>query len=117
MAPHATYNVVDGPDLGNDRVNGSQSSFDLYAENPLKVPVHEDSISHEVHELKPIAIIGFSLKFPQEATSAEGFWKMLTEKRCCMTEFPRDRANIEAFYHPDSDRLDTVKYLIEPVLM
>lgn len=38
-----------------------------------------------------IAICGFSIKFPQDATSPEAFWKMIMEKRCAMTEFPSDR--------------------------
>ena len=59
--------------------------------------------------LKPIAIVGFSLKFPQEATSPEAFWEMLVERRCSMTEWPKERLNLDAFYHPDRDRPDTVK--------
>jgi hypothetical protein len=54
--------------------------------------------------LEPIAIIGMSLKFPQDATSPESFWKMMEEKRCAMTEWPEDRLNIDAFYHPDKNK-------------
>ena len=50
--------------------------------------------------LEPVAVIGFSLKFPQNATSLEAFWKLMAEKRSAMTEFPADHLNIEAFYHP-----------------
>jgi acyl transferase domain-containing protein len=57
-----------------------------------------------------IAIIGFSLEFPQDATSSEGFWKMMAEKRCAMTEFPPDRLNIDAFYHPDPNRGDSFSF-------
>lgn len=56
----------------------------------------------------PIAIIGFSLKFPQDATSPDAFWKMLTEKRCAMTDLPTDRVHLNAFYNPDGTRRDTV---------
>ena len=56
----------------------------------------------------PIAIIGFSLKFPQDATSPDAFWKMLTEKRCAMTDLPIDRVHLNAFYNPDGTRRDTV---------
>ena len=58
--------------------------------------------------LEPIAIIGLSIKFPQEATSAEDFWKMLVCGRSALTEVPPDRFNIDAFYHEDPNRLDTV---------
>ncbi|RAL17772.1 ketoacyl-synt-domain-containing protein [Aspergillus homomorphus CBS 101889] len=50
----------------------------------------------------PIVVVGFSLKFPQDADSSEGFWNMLHEGRCAMTEFPADRFNIDAFEGPKS---------------
>jgi acyl transferase domain-containing protein len=46
----------------------------------------------------PIAIIGFSLRFPQDADSAEAFWEMLYNGRCAMTEVPADRFAIGSFY-------------------
>ncbi|KAF4629252.1 hypothetical protein G7Y89_g8896 [Cudoniella acicularis] len=58
--------------------------------------------------LEGLAIVGFALRFPQEAVDAESFWTMLMEGRCAMTEFPSDRINLDAFYHPDSDRLGTI---------
>lgn len=61
-----------------------------------------------MNTLEPVAVVGFSLKFPQDAVSADSFWKMLVEKRCAMTEFPEDRINLNAFYNPDTDRSDTV---------
>ena len=68
-------------------------------------------------DLAPIAIVGFSLKFPQEATSPESFWHMLAERRCAMTEWPKDRVNIDAFYHADSNRCDTVRILISKLIV
>ncbi|PYI31454.1 hypothetical protein BP00DRAFT_474969 [Aspergillus indologenus CBS 114.80] len=48
----------------------------------------------------PIAVVGFSLKFPQDADSSDGFWNMLHEGRCAMTEFPADRFKIDTFEGP-----------------
>ena len=56
----------------------------------------------------PIAVVGLSLKFPQDATSSESFWNVLLEKRCASTEMPKDRFNIDAFYGKDKTRKDTV---------
>jgi acyl transferase domain-containing protein len=68
--------------------------------------------SHEILEdeekLEPIAVIGFSFRFPQDATSVEDFWKMLVEKRNAMTEWPQDRLHLESFYHPEIGRKETV---------
>lgn len=66
------------------------------------------SISPQEDQLEPIAVVGVALKFPQDATSPAGFWKMMEEKRCAMTEWPSDRINLNAFYHTDNERRDTV---------
>lgn len=58
--------------------------------------------------MEDIAIVGFSLRFPQDAVSPEAFWKMLLEGRSAATEVPESRFNINAFYHPDPDRLGSV---------
>lgn len=65
----------------------------------------------EEENVEPIAIIGFSLKFPGEASSSEGFWDMLEGGRNAMTEFPADRINLQGHYHHDNSRLDEVSLL------
>lgn len=67
-----------------------------------------DNHNIEPHNMDPIAVVGYSLRFPQEATTAESFWEMLREGRSAMTEVPSDRFNIDGFYHPDASRPDTV---------
>ena len=49
-------------------------------------------------KLEPIAIVGLACRFPQDATSPEAFWQMLIDARSAMTDVPRDRFNIDAFY-------------------
>lgn len=58
--------------------------------------------------LDPIAIVGMAAKLPGDAKTVEEFWKMLLEGRSAMTKVPTDRFNIDAFYHPNGDRLDTL---------
>lgn len=74
--------------------------------NDLPLQSQDEDIG--TNSLEPVAVIGFSLRFPQDAVSADSFWKMLIEKRCAMTEFPEDRINLNGFYHADADRSDTV---------
>lgn len=57
---------------------------------------------------EPLAIVGISFRFPQDATSTESFWKMLEERRSAMTEIPAERMNINSFYHAAEERVDTV---------
>lgn len=58
----------------------------------------EDNSELDGNDLEPIAICGFSIKFPQDAISPEAFWKMMCEGRCAMTEFPQSRMNKDGFY-------------------
>ena len=58
--------------------------------------------------LEPLAITGISLKFPGDAVSAESFWKLITEDRLTMRDYPPGRSNIDAFYHADHGRLDQI---------
>ena len=62
----------------------------------------------EEENLEAVAIVGFSIKFPQDATSPQSFWNMMVEGRCAMTEFPANRLNIDSFYHPDSSKRNTI---------
>lgn len=93
MAPEPTYNGINGnPHPTTSFVQAVESNHGILEED----------------RLEPIAIIGLSLEFPQDATTPENFWKMLTEKRCAMTDWPKDRVNLDAFYHADGNRTDTV---------
>ncbi|WDK19629.1 KR domain-containing protein [Colletotrichum graminicola] len=58
---------------------------------------------------EPIAIIGLNLKFPGEATSMQAFWAMLENGLNASCEVPAGRFNIDAFYHPDPARLDSIR--------
>ena len=53
-------------------------------------------------DLEPMAIIGMACQFPQEAENPETFWEHLLEGRSAMTEFPKEKLNIDSHYHPDS---------------
>lgn len=57
---------------------------------------------------KPLAIVGLSFRLPQDAVTTEAFWEMIVARRCAMTEFPRDRLNIDAHYRPETERLDSL---------
>lgn len=72
------------------------------------------NMANEQDALEPIAVIGMAVKFPQDASSVEGFWQMLLDGRSSLTEIPKDRMNIDAYYHPDKDHFGTVKSLKSP---
>jgi acyl transferase domain-containing protein len=55
-----------------------------------------------------IAIVGLALRFPGDATSPQKLWEVLERKASQWSEFPKDRLNIDGYYHPDSQRLGSV---------
>ena len=64
----------------------------------------------EKDKLEPIAVVGLALRFPQDATSSAAFWQMLMEGRSAMTEIPKDRFNVDAFYHTGPKKTNVVRY-------
>lgn len=56
--------------------------------------------------MEPLAIVGLAFKFPGDATSPEGFWKVLNEKQCLTTEMPSSRINIDSFYDTHNESVD-----------
>ena len=63
-------------------------------------------------KLEPIAIVGISLEFPQDATSPESFWQMMMSGKSARTEVPPERFNINGFYHPTENKGTQVSYLL-----
>ncbi|CAG8976538.1 hypothetical protein HYALB_00011015 [Hymenoscyphus albidus] len=52
----------------------------------------------------PVAIVGMSLEFPGNSSSADSFWSLLMSGRCASDEFPPERLNGSSLYHPDPTR-------------
>lgn len=55
-----------------------------------------------------IAVIGMGLRFPGNATSPEELWKVLERGESQWSEFPKDRLNIDGYYHPGGERQGSV---------
>lgn len=62
----------------------------------------------ELEERDPIAIIGMGCRFPQDADTVDNLWEFLLDARQAMTEFPSNRINQYAHYHPDAEHGGTV---------
>ncbi|KAK3990438.1 Compactin diketide synthase mokB [Cladorrhinum sp. PSN332] len=52
----------------------------------------------------PIAIVGIACRFPGDATNPERLWDMLAKGQNTHGTWPKDRFNINAFYHPNPER-------------
>jgi hypothetical protein len=60
---------------------------------------------------EPIAVIGFSLRFPPDVNSSKAFWQMLVNSESGRCEVPPDRFNIDSFYHPNPAKAGAVRDL------
>ncbi len=86
--------------------------------DPAQFNVHQDSghatatlapsFSDPGDGVMPIAIVGMSCRFPGGVSDPESFWKLVSEGRSAWSKVPASRFNADAFYHPNSDRTDTV---------
>jgi acyl transferase domain-containing protein/SAM-dependent methyltransferase/acyl carrier protein len=52
----------------------------------------------------PIAIVGVGLRLPGGARDEASLWKMLADGVDTVTEIPKDRWDIDAYYDPDPDK-------------
>ena len=50
---------------------------------------------------EPIALIGSGCRFPGGTSSPSHLWKLLQSPRDLVKKVPKERFNIDAFYHPD----------------
>jgi acyl transferase domain-containing protein len=58
--------------------------------------------------MEPIAIIGLSFKLPQGADDESELWSLLQNGRNVMTEWPKERLNIDGFFDPDGSKANKV---------
>ncbi len=72
---------------------------------------HRAQVYGDTHKFEPIAIVGLSFEFPQNATSSDAFWELLMSKGNTATGFPEHRLAVSAMYHPDRNRRGQVSML------
>ncbi|MGH7554436.1 MAG: type I polyketide synthase, partial [Longimicrobiales bacterium] len=53
---------------------------------------------------EPLAVIGVACRFPGGANSPEAYWQLLAEGREGVTDVPRSRWDIDAFFDPDPEK-------------
>ena len=80
--------------ISNDFVN--KDSHD-YVHVARKGQVGVAEILSDLDKLEPIAIVGMSLRLPQDAKCTESFWEMLVEKGSAMIEVLGHRFNVGKF--------------------
>ncbi|TGO86108.1 hypothetical protein BPOR_0334g00020 [Botrytis porri] len=56
----------------------------------------------------PIALVGMSCRLPGGASDTSKLWDLLVNGRSGLSEIPKSRFNIDAFYHPESNKTGTI---------
>ncbi|KAF6827014.1 KR domain-containing protein [Colletotrichum musicola] len=53
---------------------------------------------------EPIAIVGMACRLPGDISSPCELWDFLAQEKSGQSDFPKNRLNIDSWYHPDSQR-------------
>lgn len=125
---------IDGPKTPNGNYQNIlpiETSKALFKENATATPCKEGSKSisteNNAHHLPqppiknfepsapvpgagvmPIAIVGMSCRFPGGANDIEKFQELVLKGRSAWSNVPKSRFEVDGFYHPNSDRTDSV---------
>ncbi|OQE31496.1 hypothetical protein PENSTE_c001G10122 [Penicillium steckii] len=57
------------------------------------------SVNAQANE--PIAVIGSGCRFPGSASTPSKLWELLKQPRDLLSKIPKERFNVDTFYHPD----------------
>ena len=101
--------------ITNDNTNGYTNGYtNVYSDGhtnaddlPPTIASEKEGIMYDDASM-PIAIIGIGGRFPGDATNPEKLWDMISKGRNALVEVPKDRFNIDAFYHPHAERHGTM---------
>lgn len=102
--------------MGENRARSDGEDWDVngFGEH-ASCPVLNDTNSQvDGDASRDIAICGFSVKFPEDATSSEAFWKMMLEKRCASSDFPAEYLNPDGFHEGErkNPKLNSVSIIL-----
>ncbi|KAL9639081.1 MAG: hypothetical protein Q9204_001255 [Flavoplaca sp. TL-2023a] len=95
---HASSTLDESEPVINHGTNHGTAQGDVYMESTGSGLESNNPIGQSDDD-GAIAVIGMAVKFPGDATSPESFWQMLVNRQSAMSEVPKDRFNIDAFYN------------------
>jgi hypothetical protein len=70
--------------------------------------LHHSSSSSSGTMAEDIAVIGLGLRFPGDAIDPESLWKVLELGQSQWSDIPKERLNVDGYFHPSGDRQGSV---------
>ena len=58
---------------------------------------------------EPIAIVGMSCRYPGDADTPQGFWDLLSNGNSAHGKTPKNRFDVDGYYHPSPERAGSVR--------
>ena len=71
------------------------------------IEIEKVSRHGETDKMKPVAVVGLACRYPGDATSPSAFYDLLIDGRSAWSEVPKNRYNIDSYWHPNKDRIGT----------
>ena len=97
--------------VAND-VHGSSeaSQHSTTTSKPSEQHVHADENRPHANKsnMQPVAVVGISCHFPGSINNLQDFSDFCAKGEEAWSEFPKDRFNIEAWYHPNPEKSESV---------
>ena len=101
-APLQSFDIKEELGPASVKVNGPHDLQHRTSTTTPSLPSRRDGI-------QPLAIFGISCLFPGCATNVEKFHTVVSEGRCTWSKIQESMFNVDAFYHPDSERTESVR--------
>lgn len=95
----------------NAKISDNDKMGDKGSSRHKHMPIRKSKRLNQINDQKfsetesaprkePIAIIGLSGRYPK-AKNVDAFWRNLSEGKDCITEIPKDRWELDGFFHQD----------------
>ncbi|KAL8839293.1 MAG: hypothetical protein Q9170_001810 [Blastenia crenularia] len=101
-APLKAKNRMDGPETIGDRAYATAGTSEGTINGDYSTP------PEGTKKAMPIAIVGMSCRFPGGANNLQEMWRLCSEGRSARSEVPKNRFNVDAFYHPNPERVNSM---------
>ena len=75
----------------------------VFRHEPEAAAPPSSALAPRVSEGDPIAIVGVGCRYPGGVSDPDSFWRLLADGTDAITEVPRERWDIDAWYSPDPD--------------